>query len=115
MKTWVELNSTSKRTRLVARLGDTVVLRASLPPLVTVRHSRAVTTLLGALSLWTDGRLCVALSAATLDDCFRFELTDELGVGARSVSYAVEVVKRAPHRRRADDAPVHQLQLEATR
>jgi hypothetical protein len=85
METLVELNSTSKRTRVVARQGDTVVLRA-------------VTTLLEALSLWTDGRLCVALSAATLDDCFRFEQTDELGVGVRSVYY--EVVKRAPRRRR---------------
>jgi len=102
METWVELNSTSRRTRVVARLGETVVLRASLPPLAAVRHSRAVTTLLEALSLWTDGRLCVALSAATLEDCFRFELTDELGVGARSVYYAVEVVKRAPLRRRLD-------------
>jgi hypothetical protein len=114
MKTWVELNSTSKTTRVVARLGGTVVLRASLPPLVMVRHARAVTTLLEALSLWLDQRLCVALSAASLDDGFRFELTDELGVGARSVYYAVEVVRRAP-RRRSPDAPVHQLSLEGSR
>lgn len=115
MDTWVELNSTSKRARVVVRLGDKVLLRASLPPLSAVRHSRAVTTLLEALSLWTDGRLCVALSAGTLDDCFRFDLTDELGVGARSVYYAVEVVKRAPRRGRGADAPVQQLQLEGAR
>lgn len=101
MKTWVALNSTSKRTRVVVTLGDVVVLRANLPPLATVRHTTAVRTLLEALSLWTDGRLCVALSAEKLDDCFRCDLADEMGVGARSVYYAVELVKREPRRRRA--------------
>ncbi len=116
METWVELNSTSKRTRVVVRAGDTVVLRARLPPLSTVRHSRAVTTLLEALSLWVDGRLCVALSATSLDDCFRFDLTDELGVGARSVFYAVEVVKRGSRRRGPSaEQPAQQLSLEGAR
>ena len=103
MKTWVALNATSKRTRVVVTLGDVVVLRASLPPLATVRHTTAVTTLLEALSLWADERLCVALSAGSLDDCFRCGLADEMGVGARSVYYAVELVKRA--RRRRPTAP----------
>jgi hypothetical protein len=115
LETWVKLDSTSKRTRVAVRLGGTVVLRASLPPLSEVRHSRAVTTLLEALSLWMDERLCVALSASSEADCFRFDLADELGVGVRSVYYAVEMVKRAPRRRRvASDAPA-QLQLEASR
>ena len=100
MKTWVELNATSKRTRVVVTLGGAVVLRANLPPLTSVRHTRAVTTLLEALSLWMDERLCVALSAESLDACFRFELADEMGVGVRSVYYAVELVRRAPRRRR---------------
>jgi len=95
------LNSTSKRTRVVVTLEDAVVLRANLPPLASVRHARAVTALLEALSLWTDERLCVALSAADLGDCFRCDLADEMGVGARSVYYAVELVKRAPRRRPA--------------
>lgn len=99
MKTWVALNSTSKRTRVVVTLGDAVVLRANLPPLVTVRHARAVTTLLEGLSLWTDERLCVALRADDLENCFRFDLADEMGLGARSVYYAVELVKREPRRR----------------
>ena len=101
MKTWVALNSTSKRTRVVVTLGGAVALRANLPPLAAVRHTRAVTGLLEALSLWMDERLCVALSAESLDDCFRFDLADEMGVGARSVYYAVELVKHAPHRRHA--------------
>jgi len=114
MATWVALNSTSKRTRVVVTLGDVVVLRANLPPLAAVRHARAVTVLLEALSLWTDERLCVALSAATLDDCFRFDLADEMGLGARSVYYAVEMVKRAARRRGAADAgPTRQLALAA--
>ena len=100
MKTWVALNSTSKRTQVVVTLGGVVALRANLPPLAAVRHTRAVTTLLEALSLWADERLCVALSAGNLDDCFRCDLADEMGVGARSVYYAVELVKRAPRRRR---------------
>lgn len=114
MKTWVALNSTSKRTRVVVTLGDVVVLRANLPPLATVRHTMAARTLLEALSLWTDERLCVALSAERQDDCFRFELADEMGVGARSVYYAVELVKHAPRRRRAaPEARAAQLALAA--
>lgn len=100
MKTWVALNSTSKRTRVVVTLGDVVVRRANLPPLATVRHTTAARTLLEALSLWMDERLCVALSAGKLDACFCFDLADEMGVGARSIHYAVELVKLAPRRRR---------------
>jgi D-serine deaminase-like pyridoxal phosphate-dependent protein len=48
-------------------------------PLVTVRHARAVTTLLEALSLWLNQRLCVALSAASLDDGFRFAVVTRQG------------------------------------
>ena len=115
MKTWVALNSTSKRTRVVVTLGGAVVLRANLPPLAAARHTRAVTTLLEALSLWMDERLCVALSAERQDDCFRFELADEMGVGARSVYYAVEMVKHE-HRRRSrpgDAGKPRQLALVA--
>ena len=115
MKTWMALNSTSKRTRVVVTLGGVVVLRGNLPPLAAVRHTRAVATLLEALSLWMDERLCVALSAESLDDCFRFDLADEMGVGARSVYYAVELVKRAPRRRCAtpEARPARQLALVA--
>jgi hypothetical protein len=99
MKTWVLVTATSKRTRVVVSMGDAVVLRANLSPLATVRNPAAVTTLLEALSLWADARLCVALSAENMDICFRCALTDEMGLGARSVYYAVELVKHEPHRR----------------
>lgn len=99
MKTWVLVNATAQRTRVVVTMGESVVMRATLPPLAAVRNRRAVTTLLEALSLWTDERLCVALCADDADGCSYFDLTDEMGVGARSVYYAVEVVKREPRRR----------------
>jgi hypothetical protein len=115
MKTWVLLSTLSKRTRVVVSMGDAVVLRANLPSLTTVRHPAAVTTLLQALSLWADERLCVALSAENVETCFRYALTDEMGLGARSVYYAVELVKHE-HRRRSrlgDAGKPRQLALVA--
>jgi hypothetical protein len=100
MECYVRLTPTARRTRVEVRRTDgKPLLRASLPPLSQVQHHRAVTTLLEALSLWLDGRVCVALSVAEKASCFEFGLTDELGVGARSVFYAVEVVDRTPRRR----------------
>lgn len=89
-------------------LGQHEVLRANLPPLSQVRQRRAVTTLLEALSLWMDARIGVALSAADWESCFSFALTDEFGVGSRSVFYAIEVVEsrtRRPARIRVDELP----------
>ena len=100
MKTWVMMTATAKQTRLVVTAGEKVVLRASLPPLAEVAHERAAKVLLEALSLWLDERLCVALCADDEVNCFRFDLTDELGVGAQGVYYAIEVVARAPGRAR---------------
>ena len=106
MKCWALVTATSKRTRVVVTMGEGVVLRANLPPLSTVRNARAVTTLLEALSLWADERLCVALHADDAESCFRCDLADEMGLGARSVYYAVELVKHEPRRRsrRSGDA-----------
>lgn len=106
MKSWVLVTATSKRTRVVVTMGEKVVLRASLPPLSTVRNARAATTLLEALALWADERLCVALHADDAENCFRCDLADEMGLGARSVYYAIELVKHEPRRRsrRAGDA-----------
>ena len=102
MECYVRLTPTARRTRVEVRTTEgKPLLRASLPPLSQVHHHRAVTTLLEALSLWLDGRVCVALCVAEKASCFEFGLTDELGVGARTVFYAVEVVGRTPRRRRA--------------
>ena len=112
MDCYVRLTPSKRRTRVEVRMtSGKPLLRASLPPLTEVRHHRAVTTLLEALSLWLDERVCVALSAGERASCFAFGLTDELGIGARSVFYAVEVVGRQRRRRAA--GPELQLSLMA--
>ena len=102
MKPLVKLVSSATRTRVVMTRGPERLLRANLPPLSQVKHERAVTSLLDALSMWVDEALCVALSAADLESCFRLGLTDEMYAGARSVFYAVEV---AALRRRRGPGP----------
>lgn len=100
---------------LMTRGRDTL-LKGQLPPLEKVLHERAATALLEALSLWVDERLCVALYAENSESCFRFGLADELGVGARSVFYAVEVLAprhRVARRPRETARPDEQLKLLA--
>lgn len=100
MRTWVMMTATARKTRLVVTVGEKVLLRANLPPLTKVAHERAAKVLLEGLSLWLDEKLCVALCADDEVNCFRFDLADELGVGAHGVYYAIEVVARAPGRAR---------------
>ena len=109
------MTATAKKTRLVVTVGEKAVLRATLPPLKQVVHERAAKVLLEALSLWLDEKLCVALCADEEVDCFRFDLADEMGVGAHGVYYAIEVEagERDPARR-CDD-PAGQLALMAVR
>ena len=104
MKTWVMITATAKKTRLVVTAGEKVVLRANLPPLTQVVHERAAKVLLEALSLWLDETLCVALCADDEVDGFRFDLTDELGVGAHGVYYAIDTVAGGRHARRGSEA-----------
>src|SRR5438874_7679601 len=102
MEALLTLVPSPRKTRVLLTSGKNVLLRGKLPPLSKLRHERAALTLIEALSLWTDARLCVALYADDWADCFRLGLTDELGVGARSVFYAVEVLARHRHRVRRD-------------
>jgi hypothetical protein len=117
MEALLTLVPSPRKTRVLLTSGKDVLLRGKLPPLNKLFHERAVVTLLEALSLWVDGRLCVALYADERVDCFRLGLTDELGVGARSVFYAVEVLARARRGRRSGGGDAteveHQLQLLA--
>ena len=99
MEALLTLAPTPRGTRVLMTRGRDTLLKGHLPPLEKLIHARAATTLLEALSLWVDGRLSVALYAENLESCFRFGLTDELGVGARGVFYAVEVL--APRHRHA--------------
>lgn len=118
MTTYVRMLATREKTRVLVSLGTDEVLRASLPPLWAVKHSQAVTRLLEGVALWGDGRACVALAADDAESCYRLGLTDELGVGARGVFYAVEVVPSRRRRRMRlggvdDFGKVRQLQLVA--
>lgn len=114
MKPYVRIVASREKTRVVVMLGMSEALRASLPPLWQVTHHRAVVTLLELLSLWADGRACVALSADDAESCFRLGLTDGLGVGTRGVFHAVEVVSPGRHRggRRATAAERRASQLQ---
>jgi hypothetical protein len=94
------LSPTAKWTRLLVSHGPDELLRAILPPPSQVRHERAATTLLEGLSLWLDTRLAVVLSVDAREAGFCLGLTDELGVGAQSVFYRVEVTERGRRRRR---------------
>jgi len=114
----VVLSPTAKWTRLLVSHGPDELLRAILPPPSQVRHERAVTTLLEGLSLWLDTRLAVVLSVDAREAGFCLGLTDELGVGAQSVFYRVEVTERGRRRRRGtriqgvgDFADLRQLRL----
>lgn len=85
------------RTRLLLLDGPDELLRAALPPLPGTA-TRAVTTLLDGLSLWTQRRLSVVLFAdVEVASCVP-DLCDGLGYGRETGHFAVEVIE--PWRRR---------------
>lgn len=94
------LSPTGKWTRLLVSHGSDELLRAILPPPTQVRHARAAATLLEGLSLWLDTQLAVVLSVGAQEAGFCLGLTNDLGIGDRSVFYRVEVVERGHRRRR---------------
>lgn len=114
----VVLSPSAKWTRVLLSHGPDELLRAILPPPSQVRHERAATTLLEGLSLWLDTTVPVVLSVDAQQASFCLGLTDEMGLGARSVFYRVEVAERARRRRRGmrirglgDFADLRQLRL----
>lgn len=118
---WVTLVPSEQRTQVLVMLGPDEVLRAELPPLGQAAHENAVSRFLEGLSLLLDQRLCVALCADDTVDSYRLGLVDELGVGARSIYFAVELLPaqgpgRRPKRLRGvgDFAPLRQLWLWAS-
>ena len=94
------MSPSSKWTKVLLTHGPDELLRALLPPPSQVRHERAAATFLESLSLWLDTTLRVVLSVDAQESGFCLGLTDEMGVGARSVFYCVEVVERGRGRRR---------------
>jgi hypothetical protein len=96
----VVLSPSTSWTRVLVSQGPDELLRALLPPPSRVRHERALTTFLEGLSLWLDETLPVVLSVDVRQASFCLGLTDELGIGTRSVYYRVEVLERGYRRRR---------------
>jgi hypothetical protein len=94
------LSPSGKWTRVLLTHGTDELLKALLPPPSLVHHERAATSLLEALALWLDTTLHVALCVDAQDAGFCLGLTDEMGVGMRSVFYEVEVIEPEAVRRR---------------
>lgn len=114
----VVLSASSRSTRVLVSHGPDELLRAILPPPSEVRHERAAATFLESLALWLDTTLPVVLSVDAQQVGFCLGLTDEMGMGMRSVFYRVEVVERGGRRRRGtrirglgDFADLRQLHL----
>jgi hypothetical protein len=106
------------RTRVLVTEGPDELLRAVLPSPSQLRHERATTTFLEGLALWLNAKLHVVLSVDAKEAGFCLGLTDEMGVGVRSLFFDVEVrdprVRRRPGRRirgMGDFADLRQLRL----
>lgn len=101
-------------TRLLLTDWEGEILRAALPH--TIGHPRAAPTLLEGLALWMGRPLSVVLCAADLDGSCVPGLSDDFGIGSRTVHYEVEVVD--PARRTRGLGPfgdLRQLLLRGTR
>lgn len=107
-----------ERVRLVLTQGEDEILRACLPPPSQFWSCKPVKALLESLSIWLDVRLHVVWCAAEPADGWSLELTDELGIGLRTVFFDVECLERIPRRRPArlrgvaDFRDLHQLRLQ---
>lgn len=106
------------RTRVLLTEGPDELLRAVLPPPSQLQHERAAITFLESLALWVNAKLHVVLSVDVREAGQCLGLTDELGVGVRSLFFDVEVRDRRARRRRGqrirgigDFADVRQLRL----
>lgn len=104
--------------RVLFTEGPDELLRAILPPPSQLHHERAVITFLEGLALWVNAKLHVVLSVDAREAGFCLGLTDELGVGLRSLFFDVEVRDRRARKRRGqrirgigDFADVRQLRL----
>lgn len=114
----VVLIPSATRTRVLLSHGPDELLRAVLPPPSQLRHDRAAITFLEGLALWLNVRLDVVLSVDAREAGLCLGLTDEMGLGLRSVYFDVEVLDRSARRRRGqrirgigDFADLRQLRL----
>lgn len=95
---------TAQQTRILVHdeTGDRML--AQLPPLSSVRHPRALPTLLEALALWCGQLVPVVLSVDELFDWQRSGLSDALDFGVETIFYTVEIVPIEHERRRGSRA-----------
>ena len=114
----VVIAASATRTRVLVSDGPDELLRAVLPSPSQLQYERATTTFLESLALWLNAKLHVVLSVDAKEAGFCLGLTDELGVGVRSLFFDVEVrdrrVRRRPGRRIrgvGDFADLRQLRL----
>jgi hypothetical protein len=99
MQYTVVIIPSATRTRVLVSHGPDELLRAILPPPSAVQHERAAIALLQGLSQWFDAKLRVVLSVDVREAGFCLALTDEMGIGMRSVYFEVEVHDRRALRR----------------
>jgi hypothetical protein len=114
----VVLIPSAARTRVLLTEGSDELLRAVLPAPSQLQYERAAITFLESLALWVNAKLHVVLSVDAREAGCCLGLTDELGVGVRSLFFDVEVRDRRARRRRGqrirgigDFADVRQLRL----
>ncbi len=88
------------RTRVLVMAGADELMRAILPPPSQLQYERAAIAFLESLALWLNGKLHVVLSVDAKEAACCLGLTDELGVGVRSLFFEVEVRGRRARRRR---------------
>jgi hypothetical protein len=88
------------RTRVLVTEGPDELLRAILPSPSQLQYERAAITFLESLALWLNAKLHVVLSVDAKESGCCLGLTDELGIGVRSLFFDVEVRDRRARRRR---------------
>src|SRR5678815_6018827 len=83
----VAMMPSATRTRVLVSQGPDELLRAVLPPPSSVHHEQAAIRLLEGLALWLSAKLHVVLCVDDKDAAFCLGLTDEVGIGARSIYF----------------------------
>jgi hypothetical protein len=96
----VVLIPSAARTRVLVTAGPDELMRAILPSPSQQQYERATITFLEGLALWLNTKLHVVLSVDAKEAGCCLGLTDELGVGVRSLFFEVEVRDRRARRGR---------------
>ncbi len=114
----VLISPSTARARVLLTHGPDELLRASLPYPPRVWDERSMPVFLEGLALLLDSAVRVVLSVDEQQAALCLGLTDEMGLGRKSLFYRVEVATRPVRRRRGrrirgigNFADLHRLQL----